>query len=387
MKILMVTFLLPNPQALNGPALVMHGQLATLAAHHEVTLVTFAVAEPTEQKVLDHLRASGVTVYEVGGSLPAGILRWKRRWQQALRQLRGGRPLGMKFTDPRMQHLLDRLLGQQRFDLLQVENIGFGQYRYRTQIPSILTEHEVARSLSDNGDDWQQHQPTLWRQFDRLQVFTPHDAAEMRRVVPELADRVRINPFGIDIPAETDPSSEEPSTVVFVGGFNHPPNVDAALWLGNDIMPVLRRLWPGIRSIVVGSYPPKALQALAGDDFIVTGRVPAVEPYLERAAVVLAPLRIGGGMRIKVLQAMALGKAIVTTPLGAEGIATTDGQPPLAIVTTAEEVASTTASLLAASEARLELGRRARAFVAEHHSWSSYRQRLETIYAELHPKP
>ena len=171
--------------------------------------------------------------------------------------------------------------------------------------------------------------------------------------------------------------------VVFVGGFGHSPNVDAALWLGAEIMPLLRAIRSGVRLIIVGSCPTKAVHALASDDIVVTGRVPAVEPFLERAAVVLAPLRTGGGMRVKVLQAMALGKAVVTTPVGAEGIAVAGCQPPLAIANSAEELARATATLLAAHDMRRALGHGARAYVTEHFSWAAYGRRLEEMYAEL----
>lgn len=175
----------------------------------------------------------------------------------------------------------------------------------------------------------------------------------------------------------------ESNTVVFVGGFNHPPNLHAALWLGTDIMSLLRRLRPGVRLLIVGSDPPRSVRALESDDITVTGRVPAIEPYLQRAAVVLAPVLSGGGMRVKVLQAMAMARPVVTTPLGAEGLTGDRSQLPLAVGETAEEIACATAELLASHGAGEALGRRARAFVAEHHSWSAYLQRLEAIYAEL----
>src|SRR5207248_11047683 len=113
------------------------------------------------------------------------------------------------------------------------------------------------------------------------------------------------------------------------------------------------------------------------------GGVPTVEPSLAGAAVVLAPLRTGGGMRLKVLQAMAHGKAVVTTPLGAEGLAVAGCEPPLVIARDAEELAHGTAELLGAGAARRRLGAAARAFVARHHGWSAYRERLETLYQEL----
>jgi glycosyltransferase involved in cell wall biosynthesis len=382
----------------------MYGQLIALAARHEVTLVTLAGADPAEKKAIDGLQASGITVHYIWRSWPSGIELWRRRGRDTIGWLRGGRPLRtLQFFEPSMQHLLDQLLCKPQFDLLQIEDNAMANYNYRTRIPTVFTEHEVRSTLLSGCQDrgkigwiqwalgeaerrrWQAYQLTVWRRFDRIQVFTPRDAAVIRTMDPELAERVRVNPFGVEVPAEADPNCEKPGTVVFAGGFGHPPNIDAALWLGHEIMPPLRTLRPGIKLIIVGSYPTKAVRALAGDDITVTGCVPAVEPFLERAAVVIAPLRTGGGMRVKVLQAMALGKAVVTTPLGAEGLAVACCQLPLAIAKNAEEIASTTATLLAADEARHALGRRARAYVAEHYSWSAYGQRLEKIYAELQP--
>ena len=302
-----------------------------------------------------------------------------------------------------MQRLLDRLLTETTFDLVQVEDNSMASYSYRMRTPTVLTEHEVrlpsptersglwkaslVQRVLNKAEQrrWRGYQPTVWRRFDRIQVFTPHDAAAIQTIAPDLASRVRVNPFGVEPLLEADPSREESDTVVFVGGFYHQPNVEAALWLGKEIMPLLRTLRPGVRLIIVGSYPTKAVQALASDDTVVTGRVPAVEPFLERAAVVLVPVRTGGGMRLKVLQAMAMGKAVVTTPIGAEGLAAAGCQPPLAVNKTAEEIARATAALLAADDTRRALGRRARAYVTEHYSWSAYGRRLEAIYAELQP--
>lgn len=383
MNILFVTFLVPHAQALSGAAVVIHGELTTLAARHKVTLVTVAAADAAESAALNDLRTSGVSVHEVGGSLPTSLIRWKRRLEQTLGQLRGGRPLSARFSDPRIQRLVDRLLGRQPFDLLQVENIGLGRYRFQPGVPSVLTEHEVGRFSSDGRYDWEREDSTIWREFDRIQVFTSRDAAEIGRVAPELAERVRVNPFGIDVPPEIDRAKEDSSAVAFVGGFTHGPNVDAALWLASEIMPRLRGLCPGARLFLVGRNPPRSVRALASDDTIVTGQVPAIEPYLERATVVIAPVRTGGGMRVKVLQAMALGKAVVTTPLGAEGVDLARGEPPVAVASSAEEIAAVTAMLLANRDARVTLGERARAFVAEHHPWSAHRRRLEAIYSEL----
>ena len=125
------------------------------------------------------------------------------------------------------------------------------------------------------------------------------------------------------------------------------------------------------------------MRSLAGKDITVTGRVEAIEPYLARAEVILVPVRTGGGQRLQVLQGMALGKAVVTTSLGAEGLDFYNVRPPLVVADTDEELAVATAALLADRKSRCELGRQAREFVACYFSPTAYRERAEAIYDEL----
>jgi polysaccharide biosynthesis protein PslH len=326
-------------------------------------------------------------------SLPSGVRGLARRAALAWRWARGTAPLRtLAFADPAMQARITALLRAESFDLLQVEDTAMGAYDYPGGTPGVFTEHEARTdAVRDRGiggaleaGRWRRFQPAVWRRFDHVQVFTARDAAAVRALAPELADRVSVNPFGVHLPQGRPRHEEEPDTLVFVGGFLHPPNVDAAEWLTRDIMP---RLWarrPGLRLQLVGSYPPRHVRALASDRVVVTGRVPEVEPYLERATVVLAPLRTGGGMRVKVLQGMAFGRAVVTTPLGAEGLVPwVEGEAPCAVADGPDGVAEAVACLLADEPARRAMGARARAYVARHHSWEAYGARLEDIYRRV----
>jgi glycosyltransferase involved in cell wall biosynthesis len=230
---------------------------------------------------------------------------------------------------------------------------------------------------------WQRYQEKVWRQFDRIQVFTRRDAEAIGRIAPHLADRVRVNPFGIHLPPQPDPGKQVEGQLLFVGNYTHPPNVDAALWLGHEIMPRLRQRVPGACLNLVGIYPPDSVRALDGDGVRVTGPVAEIEPFLEQAAVVMAPVRLGGGMRMKVLQAMAFGKAVVTTSQGADGLENS-GQPiPLAIAKDTDEIVDLAASLLENPSRRRTLGMRARDFVEENYSVQAYAQRLEDVFNEL----
>jgi glycosyltransferase involved in cell wall biosynthesis len=192
-----------------------------------------------------------------------------------------------------------------------------------------------------------------------------------------------VTPFGIDLPEPADLSREQAATLLFVGNFTHPPNVDAARWLSREIMPLLRAQNSGARLLLVGGSTPEEVRALAGPGIEVVGEVPTVAPYFERAAVVLAPVRTGGGMRMKVLRALAGGKAVVTTPRGAEGFTIAGDSPPMVIAEDAEGIANATARLLADERQRRALARRARAFATEHYSAQAYGHRLELVYEEL----
>ncbi len=398
--------MVPSRHAPGAIPVLLYAELTGLVRRHKVTLVTLVEAEAEESAALRDLRDMGVVVHAVRRREPVGWARWQRRWRLATMWLRGRYPWRtIWFWDQGIQQVLDGLFMDEDFDIVQVEDNAMGIYRYRTRKPVVFTEYEVRRprpiawrSRPAGGRirwllgeiDWQRwprYQAGAWRRFDRIQVLSPRDAAAVEAIAPELADRVRMNPFCVEIPPPAAPSEENGKTVLFVGNFYHPPNVDAALWLGKDIMPILRHRQSGAKLVIVGTNPPDEVRALACDDVVVTGRVPRIEPFFEQAAVVVAPIRIGGGQRMKVLQAMAMGKAVVTTARGAEGLGACGAEPPLALADDAEGIAAATVDQLSSTEARLELGRRARAFAAEHFSPSAYADRLEGIYAELLGSP
>jgi len=402
MKILLVTPMPPRPQAPGAIPMILHALLAGLSVRHDLTLVTVAGPDPQEWEAIERLRTSGIEVHAIKRSQLHALPRWQRRWRLASAWLRGQWPWRtVWFWEPEMQQILDRLHAEKHFDLVQVEDNAMGIYRYRTRAPKILTEYEVRRPRPINWHGWSQpgrmawafieadwrrwplYQRAVWRRFERIQVFTARDAETMRAIMPEVASRIRVNPFGVELPEAADPSREEDKTLVFVGNFTHPPNVDAALWLGHEIMPSLREHCPGVQLLLVGIHPPEPVRALACADIVVTGAVPKIEPYLERAAVVLAPIRTGGGQRMKVLHSMAMGKAVVTTPRGAEGLAIGGCTPPVVVAEDAQGIAAGVAALLDSDATRCELGHSARVFAAEHYNPNAYARRLEAIYAEL----
>jgi glycosyltransferase involved in cell wall biosynthesis len=188
-----------------------------------------------------------------------------------------------------------------------------------------------------------------------------------------------VAPELFDLPAEDQPDG----SLLFVGAFLHGPNVEAARWLCDAILPMVRRERPAARLSCVGGNPPPWLVARAGPPGLsVTGWVPDVRVHLARARIGLVPLRSGGGVKLKTLELMAAGKAIVTTPIGIEGIEARDGEHVL-VAETAEAFAGCVVRLLDDAGLRQRLGRRARELARRDHSWAQNLGRLEDDYVNL----
>jgi O-antigen biosynthesis protein len=122
------------------------------------------------------------------------------------------------------------------------------------------------------------------------------------------------------------PTFEARKDIIFLGGFQHTPNIDAALFLSNEIFPLLKKKITDLKLSIVGSKPPNCIQALACKDIIVTGYVTDITPYMQASRAMVAPIRYGAGVKGKITESMSNGLPVVTTRLGAEGLETIDGK-------------------------------------------------------------
>jgi len=168
-------------------------------------------------------------------------------------------------------------------------------------------------------------------------------------------------------PTEQLPPSAEP-TAIFVALMGWTPNIDAALWLGRDVWPLVRARMPEARLLLVGREPSAEVRALASDDIEVTGTVPDVRPYLARARVALAPLRSGGGTRLKVLEALDAGRPIVSTTIGIEGLEDLIGDGAL-VADDPQGFADRVVELLADPDRAAKAGDVGHETVAERYAW------------------
>lgn len=204
--------------------------------------------------------------------------------------------------------------------------------------------------------------------FDGCLAMSDVDRAHIERATPGLP--VWTVPNGADTelfsPVTAPP---DPDVMVFTGAMDWQPNVDSVRWFARDILPSIRRQQPRARLLVVGREPsPALIRELAGLHVEFTGTVEDVRPYVARAAVFVVPLRVGSGTRLKILEAWAMAKPVLSTALGAEGLPARDGNN-IVLADTAEELAQRAVTLLRSPGEARRLGLAGRQVVEEGFSW------------------
>jgi glycosyltransferase involved in cell wall biosynthesis len=225
---------------------------------------------------------------------------------------------------------------------------------------------------------WQRYERATRPHFDAIVVFAERDLAAVEPTAGA-AVLVRI-PLAVEVPSRAlNPVGSGPPTILFIGGFAHPPNVDAALWLARAVFPRVLQRVPEARLDIVGHEPGDEVRAVAGGAVSVHASVPDVTPYLDRAAVAVAPIRLGGSMRMKVLEALAAGKALVATPRAAEGV---PGEL-FVLALDEDELVEAIVGLLVEPERRRALGERARAWAEQHLGWERGVEAFEQLYDDL----
>ncbi|HVM11686.1 MAG TPA: glycosyltransferase family 4 protein [Actinomycetota bacterium] len=266
--------------------------------------------------------------------------------------------------------------------LLVEHNVEYLLWRQRAAATARRAERarhllEYARTL--------EAEIAAWKRASIVGALTPEDREAMLQADHGLD--VRLLPNGSDLRAP-EPSGEDPIVlpktprIAFVANFAYQPNVDAALHLARDILPRIRKAVPEVALMLVGNGPPDEVRALAGDGIVVTGRVPSVAPYLAAADVVVCPLRVGGGAKVKISEAIAEGKAIVTTSVGAQGLPE-EASRCMRIEDRPAPLARAVVELLRDPPERRRLERAASELAASLPTWDEAADRVLACYQEL----
>lgn len=337
MRILHISPYSPVPPNFGGALRVYH-MLKGLARHHEVTFVTIGQRE--DEELLNLGFGEDVKHIHVVPQRRNPVI--SPRWNLVARALLSGKSLlfqNASATDT--QAVLDRLCRTEKYDVALAEFPTMAQFHLPGHIIKILDEHNVeysnlkrmykgTRFSFRKGLYYREHRKLLHEEIDVCHkmdaIFTTsvNDEQVLDREIP-LKDKYVI-PNGVETNYFT-PSDEEtePYSMVYTGTMDYFPNQDAMLYFLDSIFPEIIRLVPQAKLYVVGKNPPSSLRRRASNNVIITGCVPDVRPYTRKASVYVVPLRMGSGTRLKILEGLAMKKAIVTTTIGCEGIDVTDG--------------------------------------------------------------
>lgn len=396
MRLLFLTPQLPYPPE-QGTAIRNYHLIAGLAHRHEVSLLSFT--DPEQRlEAAQPLRALCHRLEVV----PAPTRRFTDRLRGLL--LSGWPDMALRLASPAFAARLADWLREERVDLVQIEGIEMARY-----LDTILSASRRPRVVYDDHNaeyvlqerafrsdirqpgrlhaafysfiQWRRlrrYEAAICQQVDRVIACSAADAAALRRLLPNL--QVHILPNGVDTTFFRPQAAPPVASLVFTGKMDFRPNVDAALWLAHDILPRVRQAHLEATLAIVGQRPSPAVARLAEQPgVIVTGRVEDVRPYIAGAQVYVAPLRMGSGTRLKLLEAMAMGAAIVSTRLGAEGLPVESGRH-LLLADTSADFAQAVIALLDAPAQRQALGQAARQLVEAEFDWARIVPQLEAIY-------
>jgi glycosyltransferase involved in cell wall biosynthesis len=312
----------------------------------------------------------------------------------------------LRFTLPALQRSLDRILCGKRFDVVNLEFPYLGHYDLRKAPPGkkppalVVDSHEIAHDLArqfaraGGSVGRRLYAGANWRKLRREELGTYRDAdgvyvcsaADQQRLLYEAPGvRTTVVPNAADVdfyqPRSADPPPDG-RTVVYFGLLSTVPNIDAVIHFVQDVWPRIAEARPDARFKIIGGRPPPSLLALAGPQVELTGFVPDLRPHLAAAAAVVVPLRLGGGTRLKIVEAMAMAKAIVSTKLGAEGIDAVPGRDIL-IEDQPAAFADAVLRLLAEPGLAARIGQSARQLAVDRYSWSGAARTLEGFYHQI----
>ena len=397
MRILLLTPQRPYPPH-QGTTLRNFNLIRELSKRHTVCVLTFLEPDQDPDKpgpLLD--------LCEWVETIPVPHRSLGKRFQQMLTSRRPD--MSWRLWSPLLNERLANILATQPFDVVEIEGIEMAPYlatiKAATPTPFIIYDaHNAEWVLQQRACLADLKHPSRWPaaayswvQWRRLQHY---EALLLKRVNHTVAmsaqDKVALRDIVYDAPITVIPNGVDLvfyekfagkpiyHDLLFTGKMDFRPNIDAVLWFGQEVLPLIQAQRPGTTFAIVGQRPHPRLDVLRDKPgVVITGYVKEIRQYFAGASVYVAPLRVGGGTRLKLLEAMAMGKAIVSTTVGAEGFPVGDGQE-LVLADDPLDFAQKTLNLLENPGWRRELGMTGKAFAQANYGWDTLVPQLERVY-------
>jgi sugar transferase (PEP-CTERM/EpsH1 system associated) len=389
-NLLFLTPQLPHPPR-QGTAIRNWGLIKSLSARHAITLLTFA---EKDELITPELRAACQQVETVPPPRRTRLHRLRDLFLSPLPDL------AHRLASPAFTNRLNALLQANHLDAMFVEGLELASSLITNyQLPiTIFDAHNCETILQRRAFQTDLRQPRRWpaalysllqsrklarfeaevcRRANHVTCVSAEDAAALRALAPSLNPIIVPNGiFLADYTQQPNNLTTQLTTLVFTGKMDYRPNIDAVIWFANSIFPLIRRQIPDAEFVIVGQKPTKAVWELKSiKGIVVTGAVEDARTYIGGATVYVAPLRMGGGTRFKLLEALALRRPIVSTTLGAEGFTAQNGRE-LCLADTAADFAEAVVALLRDPAKRQALGEAGREFVKQY-DWEALLPGLE----------
>lgn len=409
-KILWLSHLVPYPPRGFGVLSRAHNLVREVARHHDLHLIAFvqnkllASTFPSVQAGLEESQRvlSGFCKHVEFVPIPCEQHRLGVPWLALSSLLRPDPSTINWLKSGEMASAIKRLANQTPLDLVHFDTISLAPYHDMVRnSASVMDHHSIESHMLLRRSEKESSllkRLYFWQEGRRLQRYEARMCARMDanitcsgldsdRLRKLIGDRSLVTeiPNGVDI-EYFKPSSDPvvPHSMVFVGSLNWYPNRDAMLYFANELWPLIRQRYPDARMDVVGAEPPKVLLELAGRDpqFRVHGFVDDVRPYISSAAVYVCPIRDGGGTRLKILDALAMGKAVLAHPIAYEGLNVTDNKNILTATEPAEYLAHLD-RLFSDDGYRRRFGDAGRDLIVQEYSYASIGRRLASLYNEV----
>ena len=405
MKILLITPQLPYPPR-QGTTIRNFNLLRSLAQRHTVDLLSFLAPGDSA--------GEAAMLSELTGRFKSIEQPHRGSGRRVISSLSQRLPdMALRLESPEMRLLVSEWVADGSYDIVQTEGIELAQYGRlaRTVAPSVerpvwvFDNHNCEYLLQKRAAltdlarltrlpagiysllQWWKligYERTVCRAADVVLAVSPQDATALQTLAGRQEIATLVNGIAIAEFPWSMPRPQQPPTLVFTGKMDYRPNIDAALWFGDEVLPLIQAREPAVQFLIVGMNPHPRLDPLRSNPAIeITGTVADTKPFIRAASVFVIPMRVGGGTRFKVLEAMALGAPVVSTTLGVEGIEVSHGQE-LLIADTPTTFAEMTLKLLQDyrqdSTNTAAISTKARTFVADHFSWDEIIPQLESIY-------
>ena len=394
-RVLFLAHLLPYP--LDGGAKIKsYYTLRKLAEKYEVTLLAFVRSEDEKKHVmpLRDLCAGGIETVVIHRSKIKNVV-------DAARLLPGRKPfiVGRDHVGAMAKAVRTRL-GGRRYDAIHIDHLQMAQYvlPHRTPAKLILDHHNVESQIIERLGETTPSKAMRWyankeapkleryelevcQAVDRVLVVSNEDASTLRRLAPGLKN-LTVVPIGVDGEYfQPIPRFSDPKTLLSIGTMYWPPNVESIAWFYASVYPQVKAAVPDVQLSIVGAEPDDKILRMAREDKSVSvpGYVEDVRTTTSDCAAFIVPLRSGSGMRVKILNAMAMALPVVSTTVGAEGIAATHKKDIL-IANTPDEFAKACIDLLNDPDKGTEIGLAARKLMEENYTWEAVGAELLNVY-------